>query len=220
MTPSNRVDEMSDHLQWLALAMIEALPDTIKRLKIRADNAMFEGQNRLRNYRAVHQRMSEFLTDEYLAGRYNDIVAAAIIPQHAWDVQYVRYLLEVNYCTHHIMEGVLPIGEMDIMIKRRLRVMKTVTSIESEHRIPVRYDLAVAMWQGLKEEAIKMWIDVLVDELRAATADQLYSYSAIYDHGHGKMVQDKYRKIAKLQFSWSAGGSCREQTYHRGTKDH
>jgi hypothetical protein len=183
MAPSNRVDEMSEHLQWLALTMIEALPNTLKRLKIRATNAIFDGQNNLDRYRQIHHRID--LSDTVLAERYDSITTAAMIPQHSWKTEYARYLLELRFCTQTILEGNLQHPESEMFNKRRSKVMILLVQFEKEHRL-VRWNLDDEEYTDTKRQGIEMWIDSLVDELRAATAGELYSQNVLYDHGHGK----------------------------------
>lgn len=179
-----RIDEMSEHLQWLGLLMIEALPETLKRLKTRAVNAIHDGQNRLKSFRKIHHKMD--LSDAFLADQYSNITTATILPRHSWDVEYIRYILELKFCTDFLLREGIPLSAVDSFTKRRHKVLTLVKQIEADHQIDTRWDINSAEKVELKREAVKVFIDSLVDELRKATSKELYARDALYDHGHSK----------------------------------
>jgi hypothetical protein len=184
MSPSNRVDEMSEHLQWLGLLMIDALPETLKRLKVRAVNAIRDGGIRLNMYRQSHHKQD--LSDEMMQSQYSNITSAKILPQHAWEIEYMRYIIELNFCTQHLLKGDVPVADVEGYTKRRQKLLKLLVQMEKDHGIQIRWNVEAPERIQEKCEAVKVWIDAIVEELRSATAKQLNANDMIYDHGHSK----------------------------------
>jgi hypothetical protein len=93
-----------------------------------------------------------------------------------------------------------------------------LAQFEKEHRL-ARWNLDDEDHAETKRKGTEMWIDSLVDELRAATAGELYSQSYLYDHGHGNASVSTVKNFANPACSGPEGRDSSYQKDQYGQKN-
>lgn len=182
MTPANRSDAFSEHIEYLSRKMIERLPETLERQYIRAVAAISNGRRKLTEMRETLPDIN--LSEEEIEAVHTQVLKDSISLTVPWRTRYLHYQIEWDYLSDLLDDNTLSSTELDYSAKRRTKIDIKRRKLQKLHNIKACSNDSNDT--QLKIVAQRAWIDDIADELRVATVNEQYSKFMLYDHGHRK----------------------------------
>jgi len=195
MNNENRKDELAEHCEFLSRKQIHNLPNTLICQIARAKNMINFGQQRLNQMRdqcPFHLA----LDDDAMKLIYNQIRRGEYLPRTAWEVEYVKLLLEFHWLGSLLLETARTQADILVFAAKRHATARALEAIELQHSIRAaatpseRWQPDDAHFLNHEDDAKVFWINDLKEQLRGAVAAELHWLNTLHKHGHSKSLSD------------------------------